>query len=77
VYSFAMILFELHTGRYPWSSDTTQVMLINYVAIQGKRPELPPSLPASRRALITSCWQQEPQDRPPMTTVLSQLDPVK
>jgi serine/threonine protein kinase len=75
VYSFAIICFEVLTGRVPFRS-------IHHTEIRartkaGMRPTLPASLPSSLSFLIQRCWDADASMRPPFLEICAELRRVK
>jgi serine/threonine protein kinase len=70
VYSFAMLCYELLTGRIPFGERR----LSDYDAVlSGQRPELPDHVNSGMRNLLHRCWQTEPQKRPGWTAIIEYL----
>lgn len=73
IYSLAMVLYAMETGRAPWSKCKNRFTLMKWVA-DGKRPPLPRApvesgigVTACRNALrelIRNCWHADPKQRP-------------
>lgn len=62
VFSFAMVLFEMITGRPPFPQlRDLQVFL---TLAKGERPEIPSTVPVQLANIIRSCWSQDPLQRP-------------
>ena len=72
VFSYAMVLFELFAGHTP-NGSTDQRKYAHAVALEGYRPEIPPSLPLCWRDLIVRCWDQNPALRPTFDQIQMQL----
>lgn len=78
VYAFAVIMWEIFSGRTPFHSeihDDMNVMNLMFQIVGGKRPlimELSKIEPSIRR-LIQDCWQHDPNNRPTMRKVLLKL----
>jgi hypothetical protein len=68
VYSYAMVFFEVLTGKMPWcdaQGKPTQPMSTILPSIhRGERPTLPPDCPAHLSAFISKCWATRAEDRP-------------
>jgi len=66
VYSFAMLVFELLTYRFPFDGKVklTPMQVVAAVAVEDKRPELPSSCTAPIRRLVERCWSRDPNLRP-------------
>ncbi|CAK9201833.1 unnamed protein product [Sphagnum troendelagicum] len=70
VYSFAMLCYELLTGRIPFGGHRKS----DYdVVLSGQRPELPAHVNSWMRNLLHCCWQTEPQKRPGWTAIIEYL----
>jgi serine/threonine protein kinase len=64
VYSFAMIAYELATGRPPFKMITLAGKLMSMI-VAGERPEiLPDELSPTLEGLIRECWDPSPTLRP-------------
>jgi serine/threonine protein kinase len=68
VYSYAMVFFEVLTGKMPWcdpQGKPTRPMSTLLPSIRrGERPTLPPECPAYLSAFISKCWATTAEDRP-------------
>jgi serine/threonine protein kinase len=62
VYAFGILLWELATGRRPYSG-TPVGMLAHKVVQQGWRPAWPGGCSMPVKLLVESCWTQDPADR--------------
>ncbi|GES82587.1 kinase-like domain-containing protein [Rhizophagus clarus] len=60
IYSFAMIMYEVASGKIPYYNEDINPIKI----IQGSRPELPPATPFIYTELMKSCWDSDPKERP-------------
>ncbi|KAK8882697.1 hypothetical protein M9Y10_045339 [Tritrichomonas musculus] len=68
VYSYALILWELETGKTPFRGlRPPQIMDIVYN--RHERPPIPPQTSHSLKKLIQLCWSQKPSDRPSFATI--------
>lgn len=78
VYAFAVIMWEIFSGRIPFFSeihDEMNPMNLMFQIVEGKRPaimEISKVEPSIRR-LIQDCWQHDPTNRPTMRKVLLKL----
>jgi hypothetical protein len=72
---FLCVVWQLWTNNSPFQSDRDLPLedFINAVCHQGKRPTIPYDMPAKYAALMCRCWSQNPDERPSMTTVLSEV----
>jgi serine/threonine protein kinase len=59
VYSVGVIYWELYT-RQKYFGDVSFMSLVEDKVIAGERPPIPAACPPSYRALIQSCWAQDP-----------------
>ncbi|KAG9300678.1 hypothetical protein G9A89_023476 [Geosiphon pyriformis] len=77
VYSFAMLLWELATGKppfYDYSHDAILIMAI----LNGARPEInSPLIPLSIAEIIEKCWDNNPDNRPATREVERKLWELK
>ena len=77
VFSFGLVLCELIMGQYPYESKKAQVpsktAQFEELIIQGFRPEIPETCPASLAELIRECWQEEAHLRPAMDNIIIRL----
>jgi len=69
VYSFAMIVVELLTYRFPFDGKDgkarlTPMQVVAAVAVEDKRPELPSTCLTPIRRLVEICWSRDPNLRP-------------
>ncbi|XP_038073023.1 tyrosine-protein kinase STK-like [Patiria miniata] len=75
VFSYAVVVWELLTGKAPFPGESA-VNMLKAVAIQRKRLEIPTACPESLRDLLTECWDQDHTKRPSMEEILSRSEPV-
>lgn len=73
VYSFAVILWELITLKYPWEELSSPVQIVVQVAFLHRRPKLPTWLPSKAVQLLQRCWHKDPGERPAFPEILEQL----
>ena len=55
LYGFAVMLWEMYTGKLPWS-DKNYHQMIHTVAVRNERPPIPPETPREFVAVIEQCW---------------------
>ncbi len=72
VYSYAMVLWELMSRQVPFHEIGNR-SLIPVRVMQGKREAIPPNSPESLKVLLVGCWAQQPEGRPKMKAVVSEL----
>lgn len=63
VYSFAVLIWEIYTGKLPWS-DKSCAQMVHTVAITHSRPPIPADCPKKLAELMTKCWAPAPEARP-------------
>ncbi len=68
VYSLAVILYEMLTGRVPFDGETTAEILMKHLT---QKPDLSP-LPARMRPVLARALEKDPQKRTPSLKVLKQ-----
>jgi len=82
VYSFAMVLWEMLTGKVPFSGmgtngeDLSAVQVMMKVAVEKVRPEIPKSCPKMVYKLIEDCWQHDPLKRPSVDEIITRLEQI-
>jgi serine/threonine protein kinase len=68
VYSYAMVFFEVLTGKIPWcdaqGKPTRRMSDVLPSIFRGERPPLPPDCPARLSEFISKCWATTAEDRP-------------
>ena len=74
VYSFAIIIWEIYCEKRPFSGCTDSGM-IKQAVISGTRPniEVLNDMPPKITKMMVDCWDDNPDIRPPMTTVMGEL----
>mmetsp|Transcript_18165 Transcript_18165/g.68866 ORF Transcript_18165/g.68866 Transcript_18165/m.68866 type:complete len:143 (-) Transcript_18165:1083-1511(-) len=63
VFSYAIILWELLTGKEPSISTLAGMQIAYQVAEDGLRPQIPSICPEGYRQLVESCWAADPDAR--------------
>ncbi|PKA66688.1 Light-sensor Protein kinase [Apostasia shenzhenica] len=77
VYSFAMICFQLLTGKTPFEDIHLQGEKMSRNIKSGERPLFPISLPKYLINLIKRCWQSDPNQRPNFSSICRVLRYIK
>ncbi|OSX69090.1 hypothetical protein BU14_1872s0001 [Porphyra umbilicalis] len=77
VYGFAMVLWELWTGRVPYAGLSMMRLMVG-VANKGLRPELGPDagVPPTVAALLVRCWAEDAAARPSFLEIVRTLHRV-
>ena len=76
IYSTTVVLYELITHELPWASYAP-MQVAAAVALEDKRPPLPPDLPPQLYDLVTRSWSTRPADRPSAKSLQSELELIK
>jgi len=72
-----MVIYEMVTNKVPFKGLST-VQVAHNVASLLERPEIPLEIPPSAIVkLMTSCWSEEPKQRPTFTKVLHTLKEIE
>lgn len=74
VYSYGCILYEMLVHKYPYQDCTSYKAAANIMS--GKRPELP-NHDSQICSLISKCWAQDPEKRPPMCNIFKAFCKLK
>uniref|UniRef100_A0A1J3J204 Light-sensor Protein kinase n=1 Tax=Noccaea caerulescens TaxID=107243 RepID=A0A1J3J204_NOCCA len=77
VYSFAMVCFELITGKVPFEDSHLQGEPMAYNIRMGERPLFPFPSPKYLVGLIKRCWHSEPSQRPNFSSICRILRYIK
>jgi ankyrin repeat protein len=74
VFSFAMVVYELVTGKESHHAQSNVMMYAHNMSSNGYRPPLDDSTtPPDWNNLIRRCWATDPQDRPSFSQLLDEL----
>ena len=68
IFSFAIVLWELLTGRVPYA-DMTPLQAAVGVVQKGLRPPIPANCPPALATLMQDCWVRNSKDRPSFETL--------
>ncbi len=75
VYAYAILQWEMFTGSTPFSS--WDLRDIRDFVTEGKRLEIPRAdFPKQCGALISRCWDHDPERRPPFSAILRALQRI-
>ncbi|GES81616.1 kinase-like domain-containing protein [Rhizophagus clarus] len=72
IYSLSMIMWEITTGRKPFSNITHDHQLA-YKIIDGERPKITDDTPKCLAKLMKRCWDSDPTKRPSITEIRETL----
>jgi serine/threonine protein kinase len=76
VYSIAMIMWEVSSGRPPFDNLNHDFHLATNIVI-GMRPESVPGAPLEYKELMKECWNAIPERRPDISTVLDRIKEIR
>ena len=76
VYSFAVVLWEISTGRLPWG-DLGHMQILFSVGMRGERLAIPKDVQPEVSSLIQDCWAEDPSKRPGFEDILTRLSSIK
>ena len=79
VFSFAISLFEVLTCKKPYSDNVDKIehaFVFMQEINKGMRPGPPLSEPKDVMNLITSCWTEDPKQRPSIQKVYDNLESI-
>lgn len=71
VFSFAVILWELYTLKYPYENLSVFQVMKNILA--GKRPELDDDCQENLKELINKGWDDDSDKRPTFTNIINDM----
>ncbi|KAK3284015.1 hypothetical protein CYMTET_8315 [Cymbomonas tetramitiformis] len=75
VYSYGMLLWEIFHGKYPfYEQGFENVYQIMCAVLRGVRPTIHSSVPKPVKALMRSCWQPQPKQRPHFREIVDGLE---
>ncbi|KAK9944258.1 hypothetical protein M0R45_009832 [Rubus argutus] len=75
VFSFAIVLWELLTGKLPYEYLTPLQAAVGVVQ-KGLRPTIPKHTHPKLTELLEKCWQQDPALRPDFSEIIEMLHPL-
>jgi hypothetical protein len=77
VYSFAMVCYEILSGKLPWNLDEKSLPEVKKKVLRGDRPQLPEHCPLLLKSLIERCWSQDASQRPDFNEICTELRHLK
>ncbi|XP_050232465.1 serine/threonine-protein kinase STY46-like isoform X2 [Mercurialis annua] len=75
VFSFAVVVWELLTGKLPYEYLTPLQAAVGVVQ-KGLRPTIPKHTHPKLAELLEKCWQQDPALRPDFSEIIATLQPI-
>ncbi|RGB37951.1 kinase-like domain-containing protein [Rhizophagus diaphanus] len=73
IYSVGVLLWEISSGKPPFYTRETNCLAMNILQGLRETPILEPDIPSDYVKLYTACWDGEPNKRPTIKQVTSQL----
>jgi serine/threonine protein kinase len=73
VFSFGLILFEIVTGAPAFPQHLQKLEIACRVAVRKKRPDIPDFVLPPVAELISDCWVDDPDERPPFEEIVERL----
>ncbi|EXX66957.1 Bck1p [Rhizophagus irregularis DAOM 197198w] len=73
IYSLGMIMWEITAGCKPFANVKHDIHLI-YKILDGERPNITEDTPECYANLMKSCWDPDPQKRPPIKEIYLALN---
>jgi len=74
VYSFAMVLWEMLSGKEPFEEFDSYDVFVDSVCFKNERPDFPENFPDCLKKLISSCWHQDVSKRPSFAEIVDSLN---
>jgi len=72
VYSYGMVMWEITSREIPFKKAQTDAIAALWI-MNKKKESIPEGTPARMAHLITQCWKQHPEERPPIKNVVTEL----
>jgi serine/threonine protein kinase len=71
IYSYGVILWEIITGKRPYEG-VTEKEILDHIE-QGRREEIPQTIPTVYAEIIRRCWSKDPNERPSLTEIIREI----
>src|SRR5579859_4512790 len=75
VYSIAMLMWEISSGRPPFINHVHDYNLAINI-INGMRPKIIPETPLEYKNLMVQCWDADPLKRPDINTLDDKMEEI-
>lgn len=75
IYAYGVTIYKLITGLQPF--DGLRQSQITAAVLAGRRPNIPDYIPEEWKNLITDCWDNNPEKRPPFSDICDMLESDK
>ena len=76
IYSYGVVLWEIATGKVPYSEMSTMA-IYEYVVTRGWRLTIPNDISVILQKLISRCWSRNPSDRPTFDEIVQLFEKDK
>lgn len=75
VYAFAILAYEIVSGKEPYSENGKPISLSNLVrkVLSGGRPEISDGITEPMKELLNRCWSQDIKERPSFDEIFEKL----
>ena len=77
VYSYAVTMWEILTGKEPYNHIDSVEKLVRFVCHEEGRPPIPEQWPNSLKELIACCWDTNPEERNSFEQIVSKMQGKK
>lgn len=74
VYAFGMMLYQMFSLKEPFCEFKRNLFMIWHKILSGARPPFTDAFPDSYKALITKCWDRDPNVRPTMEEIVEKME---
>ena len=72
IYSYGVILWEIMTGKRPYEG-VIEKEILDHIE-QGRREEIPQTIPTVYAEIIRRCWSKNPNERPSLTEIIREIE---